>query len=192
MLPDGSLDEGSQKMLKDVGDWMRINGAGIYGSHAWTKFGEKTSGDNGLKSTDFRFTLGKDGAIYAFSFGVPGGGDQIKITSMGSDSKYLKSAIKSVTLLGSNDPINWKQDPDGLTISCPPAMSLKISAVFKITCDPALMPEGSASRASTGPPVLSPNDTVLGVKTTANGNPTVYGQNGDYGGSRGTPVILKT
>ncbi|HEY8967425.1 MAG TPA: alpha-L-fucosidase, partial [Candidatus Methylacidiphilales bacterium] len=26
MLPDGSLDQGSQAMLKDVGDWMRING----------------------------------------------------------------------------------------------------------------------------------------------------------------------
>ncbi len=41
MLPDGSLDEGSQAMLKDVGDWMRINGDGIYGSHAWTKFSER-------------------------------------------------------------------------------------------------------------------------------------------------------
>jgi alpha-L-fucosidase len=127
-------------MLKDVGDWMHVNGDGIYGSHAWTKFGEKTTGDHGFKATDFRFTLGKDGAIYAFSFGVPSGGDQIKIASMGSDSKYLKSTIKSVTLLGGSDLVEWKQDPDGLTITFPPEMPLKISAVFKIICDPALTP----------------------------------------------------
>jgi len=185
MLPDGSLDEGSQEMLRNVGDWMRINGAGIYGSHAWTKFGEKSSGHNGFKSVDFRFTLGKDGAIYAFSFGVPSGGNQIKIASMGSDSKYLKSTIKSVTLLGSNDQIDWKQDPDGLEITCPAEMPLKISTVFKITCDPPLTPEVSASPASTEPPILSPNDTVHGVKTTTKGMPTVFSQDGDYGGSSG-------
>jgi len=185
MLPDGSLDEGSQAMLRDVGDWMRINGDGIYGSHAWTKFGEKTPGDNGYKPVDFRFTVGKDGAIYAFSLGVPEGGSQVKITSMGSDSKYLKSAIKSVTLLGTNDVINWKQEPDGLTLTCPPNMPVKISSVFKITCDPPLTREVSASPTNADRPILGPADTVHGVKTTAKGKATVYSQDGDYGGSSG-------
>jgi alpha-L-fucosidase len=40
MRPDGSLDDGSLKMLADVGDWMKINGEAIYGSRAWIKFGE--------------------------------------------------------------------------------------------------------------------------------------------------------
>lgn len=30
--PDGSLDEACVQMLGQVGDWMRINGDGIYGS----------------------------------------------------------------------------------------------------------------------------------------------------------------
>lgn len=135
MLPDGSLDEGSRKMLKDVGEWMRINGSGIYGSHAWTRFGEKTSGSHGFASTNLRFTVGEDGAIYAFSFGVPSQGARIEVSSMGSDSRDLKTAIKSVSLLGGAEQLDWKQDPDGLVINYPGNTSLKISAVFRIACD---------------------------------------------------------
>ena len=37
LRPDGSLDAGSVKLLKEVGEWMKINGEGIYGSKAWVK-----------------------------------------------------------------------------------------------------------------------------------------------------------
>ncbi len=149
MLPDGSLDESTQKMLKDMGDWMKINGEGIYGSHAWATLGEGAGGK--IKSlphgfigakqanfqfdpADFRFTAGKNGSLYAFCMTVPAGGTQLKITSMGSASKYLKSPVKSVSLLGIPGQLDWKQDPDGLVITCPKEMPLKISAVFKVTC----------------------------------------------------------
>jgi alpha-L-fucosidase len=148
MLPDGSLDASTQKMLKDMGAWMKINGDGIYGSHAWTTFGEGAGGV--IKSTpsgfigarqanfqfdpaDFRFTVGKDGSLYAFCMTVPPPGTQLKITSMGSASKYLQSTIKSVTLLGSTDPLDWKQNPDALEITCPKQMPFNIAVVFKIT-----------------------------------------------------------
>ena len=42
--PDGSLDDSTVKMLKEIGEWMRINGAGIYGSKAWTRLGEGADG----------------------------------------------------------------------------------------------------------------------------------------------------
>jgi alpha-L-fucosidase len=64
---------------------------------------------------------------------VPPPGTQLKITSMGSASQYLQSPIKTVTLLGSTDPLNWKQNPDALEITCPKQMPLKIAVVFKIT-----------------------------------------------------------
>jgi alpha-L-fucosidase len=153
MQPDGSLDASTQKMLADMGDWMKINGEGIYGSHAWKTLGEGANGH--INSTphgfigarqanfkftpsDFRFTAGKDGSLYAFCMTVPPGGTQLKITSMGSDSKYLTSSIKSVSLLGSTGKLDWRQAPDGLEITCPANMPLKISAVFKITCESSL------------------------------------------------------
>jgi alpha-L-fucosidase len=188
MLPDGSLDEGSRVMLKDVGDWMRVNGDGVYGSHSWVEYGEKSKGDAGFTAIDFRFTLGKDGSLYAFGMSVPPGGTQIKIASLGSDAKKLTSSIKSVSLLGSSDQIGWKQDADGLVITFPNELPLKISSVFKITCDqPLTVVEAASTVLPPGyRPVLSPNDEVHGVKTTTKGNPTVYSQNGDYGGPSGT------
>jgi alpha-L-fucosidase len=153
MQPDGSLDAGTRKMLADMGDWMKINGEGIYGSYAWKTFGEGANGrinstphgfigarQANFKFTpgDFRFTAGKDGSLYAFCMTVPPAGAQLKITSMGSDSRYLTSSIKSVSLLGSIEKLDWRQAPDGLEITCPAKMPLKISAVFKITCAPSL------------------------------------------------------
>jgi alpha-L-fucosidase len=153
MQPDGSLDDSTRKMLGDVGDWMKINGEGIYGSRAWTTLGEGAGGkiktlphgfigarqaDFKFDLGDFRFTAGKDGSLYAFCMTVPAPGTRLKITSMRSDSKYLTSSIKSVSLLGSPAQLEWKQDPDGLEITCPTDMPLKISAVFKVTCGAAL------------------------------------------------------
>ena len=40
-----TLQAGSwTKMLKETGQWMRINGVGIYGSKAWTRLGEGADG----------------------------------------------------------------------------------------------------------------------------------------------------
>ncbi len=149
MKPDGSLDDGSREMLKEVGDWMKINGQAIYGSHAWVKLGEGAKGKvhefpRGkiaakqvafrFAPTDFRFTVGKDGSIYAFCMAVPQAGTTVKISSLGSTAGLAGSEIKSVQLLGSNAMLQWKQEPDGLEITCPADMPFKIAVVFRVTC----------------------------------------------------------
>jgi hypothetical protein len=51
----------------------------------------------------------------------------------------MNSAVKSVSLLGTSAVIQWTQDDNGLHITCPAAMPLKIAATFKVTCaKPAL------------------------------------------------------
>jgi alpha-L-fucosidase len=149
ILPDGSLDEGSQKMLKEVGVWMRRNGEAVYGSHAWTIPGEGELVNGKLKmlpggklerrhadfkfdAQDFRFTVGKNGTLYAFCMTVPESGKVVKIKSLGSDAKNLGKAVQTVTLLGSNSKLKWKQEADGLTITCPAEMTFATSIVFKI------------------------------------------------------------
>jgi Alpha-L-fucosidase len=91
ILPDGSLDKGSLKMLKEVGVWMRRNGEAVYGSHAWIIPGEGEIVNGKLKmlpggglgrkqaefkfdSQDFRFTIGKNGALYSFCMVAPSPG----------------------------------------------------------------------------------------------------------------------
>ncbi len=149
LLPDGSLDEGSQKMLKEVGVWMRRNGEAVYGSHAWKVPGEGEIVDGKLKmlpggklerrhadfkfeTQDFRFTVGKNNALYAFCMTVPEPGKQLKIKSLGKDAKNLDNPVKRVKLLGHEGKLTWKQEADGLVITCPTEMPFATAVVFKI------------------------------------------------------------
>jgi alpha-L-fucosidase len=148
-LPDGSLDEGSLKMLKEVGVWIRRNGEAVYGSRAWIIPGEGEQVNGKLKmlpggklerlhaefkfgSQDFRFTISKNGALYAFCMTVPEPGTQLKIKSIGTDAHYYGQSVKSVKLLGYEGELQWKQEADGLTITCPAEMPFATSIVFKI------------------------------------------------------------
>jgi alpha-L-fucosidase len=149
ILPDGSLDAGSRKMLKEVGVWMRRNGEAVYGSRAWTIPGEGEMVNGKLKMLpggklnrqhasfkfsprDFRFTAGKNGALYAFCMTVPAPGTPLKIMSLGADAKYFGHPVKSVKLLGHDGELEWKQEADGLAITSPAEMPFATAIVFKI------------------------------------------------------------
>ncbi len=149
ILPDGSLDEGSLKMLKEVGIWMRRNGAAVYGSKAWNIPGEGEIINNKLKmlpgggltkrhaefkfnETDFRFTVGKDNSLYVFCMTVPAPNTTIKIKSLGTNAGIYAQSIKKVSLLGYRGKLNWEQEADGLTITCPSKMPFETSVVFKV------------------------------------------------------------
>jgi alpha-L-fucosidase len=150
LRPDGSLDPECLRTLEQVGAWMKINGEGIYGSKAWVKLGEGVKDADGklrtlpggalgqkqadfqFGPTDFRFTVGKDGAIYAFALAVPQPGAKVTILSLGSDAGLLPGHIHSVSLLGSRKRLIWTQYPGGLVIECPAKMPSQIAVAFKI------------------------------------------------------------
>ena len=149
ILPDGSLDEGSMNMLKKVGTWMKRNGEAVYGSHAWIIPGEGEQINGKLKmlpggslnrkhaefkfdAQDIRFTVGKNGALYAFCMNVPAPGMQLKIKSLGTDAKHFNKPIKDVKLLGYAGKLQWKMEADGLAITCPEKMPFATSVVFKV------------------------------------------------------------
>lgn len=149
MLPDGSLDDGSRKMLKEVGEWMRQNGEAVYGSRAWRISGEGELIEGELKMlpggklgrkhadfkfdvNDFRFTVGKNGSLYAFCMVVPEVGTKLKIKSLGKDAKNLDKQVKSVKLVGYNGKLKWKQEADGIVITYPKDMPFATAVVFKI------------------------------------------------------------
>ena len=149
ILPDGSLDEGSMNMLKKVGTWMKRNGEAVYGSHAWIIPGEGEQINGKLKmlpggslnrkhaefkfdAQDIRFTVGKNGALYAFCMNVPAPGMKLKIKSLGTDAKHFNKPIKDVKLLGYAGKLQWKMEADGLAIICPEKMPFATSVVFKV------------------------------------------------------------
>ena len=143
LKPDGSLDPGSVTQLKAIGDWMTINGAGIYGSSAWIQYGEgthtqptgkltSTQANATFDSGDFRFTVGQDGYLYAYCMKVPAAGAKITITSLGTGQTALSGRIQSVSLLGSSATLVWTQTVSGLTITCPASMPFQTAVGFKI------------------------------------------------------------
>ncbi len=150
LLPDGSLDAGSAQMLREVGQWMRRNGQAIYGSHAWLRPGEGEMIDGKLKMLpggalrkqhaeftfgprDFRFTVGKDGALYAICLTVPVPGVELKIYSLGAAPNLLGKPVKAVTLLGhTGAALAWQQLPDGLVITMPDTRSFATAVTFRI------------------------------------------------------------
>jgi alpha-L-fucosidase len=150
-LPDGSLDEGSARMLKEIGAWMRINGQGIYGSKAWQVLGEGERDAAGKLRTlpggsigkrqaefqfgpkDFRFTVGKDGTLYAFSLAVPAPGSEIRIRSLGAAANLLGKPVSAVTLLGyQGAALRWRQEADALVVTAPAAMPFATAVAFNI------------------------------------------------------------
>jgi alpha-L-fucosidase len=105
--------------------WTSVNGEGIYGTRPWKIYGEKPAGESVVKSSSFnedrlkysskdiRFTT-KGNDLYAFCLGQPT--TDIVINSLGKDSKKLDKKIASVTLLGSDAKIHWKQKGNALVI----------------------------------------------------------------------------
>jgi alpha-L-fucosidase len=147
--PDGSLEDECIKMLKELGVWMRRNGEAVYGSHAWKIPGEGEIVNGKLKmlpggalqrkhaeftfdSQDIRFTVGKNGSLYAFLMNVPSPEASVKIKSLAPEAKYFGKPVTSVKLLGYEGKLKWKQEADGLTITCPKEMPYATSVVFKI------------------------------------------------------------
>lgn len=125
--PDGTIPQPEQDMLREIGQWLKINGDGIYYTRVWDVFGEGPTeipeGEftdtkrNPFTSKDIRFT-NKDNMLYAFLLAYPEG-DSATITSLSNSADVN---IANVSMLGSDETITWSQDGDGLQVSVPPQM----------------------------------------------------------------------
>ena len=128
--PEGDLEPDVLAILDDIGKWTPANGVGIYGSRPWKIFGEGPltntkqkkgqfgglSDSQAFSSTDIRFTT-KGGKLYAYCMGNPT--EDIKISSLGKNSKLNDKAIASIKMLGSTEKIKFNQQPDALVITKP-------------------------------------------------------------------------
>ena len=127
--PEGDLEPDVLSIVKNIGVWIAANGEGIYGTRPWKIYGEgpstlkenqKKGSFGGLsdtyvyKSSDIRFTT-KANIVYAFCMDKPQG--DIRIISLGKNSRLNDKEIASVRMLGSKEKIYWKQQDDALVIT---------------------------------------------------------------------------
>jgi alpha-L-fucosidase len=119
--PDGTITEGQQEVLLQIGSWLAVNGDAIYGTRPWKVAGEGsqqgTAGaftdneETAYTAQDIRFTA-KGDTLFAISLAWPE--NDITIQSISNDIK-----VASVELLGATEKPEWKQTADGLLVKYP-------------------------------------------------------------------------
>ncbi len=134
---DGTLDETATSILEDMGEWLAVNGEGIYGTRPWYTFGEgpTTHMPHFTKKSpygkkDIRFTK-KGNYLYAFVLDWPGDNTEILIEKITKLNTRV-GEIKSIELLGYDGEIKWKAGPDGLVINTPDQKPNDFAYTFKI------------------------------------------------------------
>lgn len=114
--PDGSgkLSDVQRKRLTDLGDWLKINGEGIYSTRPW-----KVQQDG-----DIYFTQSKDGKfVYAFNTIWPGQPIKLKNITPTKNSR--------ITLLGYKGQLKWKQVGNDIEVSLPPELQTEANRPSK-------------------------------------------------------------
>jgi len=111
---DGTIPEVMQVCLRQVGEWLKVNGEAIYGTRPWERY----------KDGDVRFTR-KGDTLYAIALEWPE--EELRLPSLAG------KAVSSVELLGSSDTVTWKQDARGVVIQPPSKRPCRYAYTFKIS-----------------------------------------------------------
>jgi len=129
--PTGSIDADEEEILAGLGQWMRVNGAGLYETRPWVIFGEgpsmkKKAASNhfgGIRDVqafapgDLRFVKQGDNVLHAFVMAWP---DKGEITIQSLAPAYMGMAeIEAVTMFGLDRPLRCQQIDKGLVVRLP-------------------------------------------------------------------------
>lgn len=135
---DGTITKEETRVLREIGKWLKINGRGIYGTKPWLWFGEgkvnakdgffKDNKEKPFTEKDFRFTY-KNGFVYAFQM-KPSKSKNVKIKSFKSTNEDM--IIKSVSLLGDGQPLNFIRGKKDMTICLKNNLQTDLPVCFKL------------------------------------------------------------
>ncbi|MFI3319795.1 MAG: alpha-L-fucosidase [Rikenellaceae bacterium] len=149
-MADGTIPEEQVEAMEGIGRWMQPYGEAIYGTRPFVEYGQGTTkltgdpadewneygaikyGFNKLCAEDIRYTMDKKkNIVYALQLGWAKEGISHDLTAFSPASKLR---VKSVSVLGSDEAIEWSMSDKGLSIKQPKAMPAEGDAatVYKI------------------------------------------------------------
>ena len=113
---DGTIPDYAVEVLRGVGEWLKVNGEAIYGTHYWDTY----------KDGDVRFTR-KGNVLYAIALEWPE--EEVRLTTLAGKK------VSKVEMLGLNEPIKWTAGPGALVIQPPSRRPCKYAYTFRITLE---------------------------------------------------------
>ena len=136
--PDGTVTAEEAKVLREIGEWLSVNGEGIYGTTFWKKFGEgkgnvsegffKDNKEVRYTKKDFRFTY-KDGSVYAFQMRPNGNDVLIKSFARRDRQDFI---VTGVSLLSTGEKLDFERNKKGMLIKSNGAFNSSHPICFKI------------------------------------------------------------
>lgn len=134
---DGTITDEETAVLLETGQWLKVNGEGIYDTTYYrfykegsnqTKSGMFSEGAVAYTSEDFRFTY-KNAAVYAFQMKPSDGKDVLIKSFHTTDCGHL---IRRVTSLGENIVDSFACDGEGLHIRLKSVLETSLPVCFKL------------------------------------------------------------
>jgi len=119
---DGTLPSEQAAYIEGLGNWLKINGEGIYGSRPWSTYGEgptkiKTArtGENTkpYQHGDIRITQ-KQGNLYVYSLINPS--KDLTISCLANQAHKFDKKISNIDVLGGGE-VKWNHTSEALTIT---------------------------------------------------------------------------
>ncbi len=126
--PDGTIDSKESAVLDGITAWMQSNSEAIYATRPWKISGEgpdmvKSGSFQGnsvskLGPRDIRFTRNKANTVlYAIALGWPT--EPIVVQALGTAATTNSGRVARVELLGTGEPLKWKQSSENLRVELP-------------------------------------------------------------------------
>jgi alpha-L-fucosidase len=104
--PDGTVELSEVKILKEIGDWMKVNGAAIYGTRISTV----------CRDGETFFTQSKDGKIHYVLVRIPEGSSIPKEVEWKGEIPKKGATMK---LISDGTSVKWKMDSNKVKVSIP-------------------------------------------------------------------------
>ena len=142
---DGTIPDEQKAILLELGNWLKVNGEGIYGTRKWRIQTEgpveKLLVDTGSKimwnfedtcdAGDIRFTK-KGNRLFAFVLDWPENGEVLIKTLHSNEKISATNEIVSVKMLGTGKELKWRRDKNGLKVTFPKKRHCKHSYGMEI------------------------------------------------------------